>query len=123
MVPSGKRSADVNDFLPLRPVEFLVLAVLADGERHGYGIVQEIDARTGGKVRVAPGNLYRVLDRLMDRGLLGESEHKTVAELGDERRRYYRITDLGSGVVQAEADLLGQIAAGVRRSAQHEGSS
>jgi DNA-binding PadR family transcriptional regulator len=122
MSPSSKGSADVDDFLPLRPVEFLVLAVLAEGERHGYGIVQEIDERTGGKVRVAPGNLYRVLDRLMDRGLLIESAHKSVAELGDDRRRYYQITDLGINVVNAEADLLGQIAADVRRAAPREAS-
>jgi len=60
----------VEDFLPLRPVEFLVIAVLNERELHGYGIVQEIEERTDGKVSIAPGNLYRVLDRLLQRGLL-----------------------------------------------------
>lgn len=120
MAHSEHNPTEFDEFLPLRPVEFLVLAVLAEGERHGYGIVQEIDERTGGKVRVAPGNLYRVLDRLMDRGLLDEAEHRTVPDLGDERRRYYRITKLGIGVVHAEAELLAQIAADVRRSAARE---
>ena len=107
---------DVAGHLPLRPVEFLVLAVLVESDLHGYGIVQQIVERTAGRVRVAPGNLYRVLDRMMDRGLLSEADRRPAGNTGDERRRYYRITDLGRGVVAAEADLLGSIADRVRQS-------
>jgi DNA-binding PadR family transcriptional regulator len=106
--------ANVDGFLPLRPVEFLVLAVLHDEELHGYGIVQEIARRTAGRVTVKPGNLYRVLDRLMERGLLRESTQRSAPDLGDERRRYYAITELGTEVVHAEAEVFGAIAADVR---------
>lgn len=106
---------DIDQFLPLRPVEFLVLAVLHDGDMHGYGIVQEIARRTEERVEVKPGNLYRVLDRLMERGLLEEAQLQDASEPGDERRRYYAITARGTRVLRAEADLFGAIAAGVRR--------
>ncbi len=107
-------TSEIDRFLPLRPVEFLVLAVLHDDERHGYGIVQEIAKRTNERIRVKPGNLYRVLDRLMDRGLLDEAGDKQTSEPSEERRRYYRITELGSEVARAEATLFGEIAAELR---------
>lgn len=96
-------SDDAEKLLPMRPVDFLVLLVLVDGERHGYGIVRDIEGRTEGKVRLLPGNLYAVLRRLMKTGLLGEAEKRAASDLGDERRRYYRITDLGKTVASAEA--------------------
>jgi DNA-binding PadR family transcriptional regulator len=106
-------SDDVDFHLPLRPAEFLVLAVLRDGPRHGYGIVQEIAARTEGLVGLRPGNLYRVLDRMLDAGLLEVAERRPARELDDERRTYYRITALGRRVVIAEAELLAPIVAEV----------
>jgi DNA-binding PadR family transcriptional regulator len=94
----------------LKPVEFLVLVVLADQPLHGYGIVQEIDARTGGRVRLRPGDVYRVIYRLGERGLLQESGRRAAAD-DDERRTYYRITAEGRRVATAEAKMLTDVAA------------
>ena len=113
-MPTEKNNSEIDQFLPLRPVEFLVLAVLHDEELHGYGIVQQIAKRTNERIQVKPGNLYRVLDRLMDRGLLDEADDKRAAQPTEERRRYYRITDLGRAVARAEATLFGEIAAELR---------
>lgn len=96
-----------SEALPtLKRVEFLVLLVLADGESHGYRIVQEIARRTDDRVRVLPGNLYAILRRLAKEGLLTEAPARPAPELTDQRRRYYRITDLGKRVLSAEAELM-----------------
>jgi DNA-binding PadR family transcriptional regulator len=97
---------DASSLLPLKPVDFVLLLALAEGERHGYGLVQEIDVRTDGAVRLAPGNLYRVIKRLMDDGLVAESGRRPAADLDDERRRYYRLTALGAKVARLEAHRL-----------------
>ncbi len=97
---------NIDDMLPLRPAEFLVLLVLADGERHGYGIVQDMSDRTDGKVKLLPGNLYAVLRRLMDSGLLAESARRPAEDLDDQRRRYYHITKLGEEVLAADAERM-----------------
>ena len=97
---------DIEDLLPLRPVEFLVLLVLADDERHGYGIVQDIAERTDGKTKLLPGNLYAVLRRLMESDLLAESSRRPAKDLEDQRRRYYRITELGKEVLAADAERM-----------------
>jgi DNA-binding PadR family transcriptional regulator len=107
------RSEDIESHLPLRPVEFFVLAVLKDGPRHGYGIVQEVGRRTADRIRIRPGNLYRVLDRMLERGLLEVAERRVVRGLDEERRTYYRITPLGRRVVAAEAEMLGEFVADV----------
>lgn len=104
-------SMDVGAFLPMNPVEFLILTILRDGAQYGYGIVQEMTERTGGRVKIRPGNLYRVLDRLLERGLLAEIGRREVPESGHERRRYYRITELGTKVAAAEAALLKEVLA------------
>lgn len=110
-------SRDASErFLPMNPVEFLVLAVLADGELHGYGLVSGIAERTDGRVRLRPGNLYRVLDRLMSRGLIEESERREAddgadARSGQEKRRFYRVTELGRRAAAAEADLMTTVVA------------
>ena len=88
---------------PLKPAELYVLAVLRSGPLHGYGLVQEVAQRSQGRISIRPGNLYRVLDRLLERGLLQIDGKRTE---GDERRTYYRITLLGRKVAQAEAELL-----------------
>ncbi len=98
--------------LPLNAVDFLVLAVLSDGESHGYGIVQEITARTDGEVKVRPGNLYRVLDRLMDRGLV-EPRSRKRADSG--RRQYYGITPEGRRATTAHIDVFMQVVAGSKK--------
>ncbi len=97
---------DPRSFLPLKPVDLLLLLALADGERHGYGLVQEIAARTDGVVGLEPGNLYRIIKRLLADGLVAESERRPAPDLDDERRRYYRLTPLGARVVRAEAQRL-----------------
>ena len=99
----SSRSESVRKLLPLRPVDFLVLLVLVDGERHGYGIVRDIEERTEGETRLLPGNLYAVLRRLMKVGLVAEAEKRPAGDLGDERRRYYHITSMGEKAVSAEA--------------------
>jgi len=87
---------------PLKPAELFVLAALHAAPLHGYGLVQEVATRSQGRIRIRPGNLYRVLDRLLERGLI--DVHQRAA--GDERRTYYRITSLGRRTAQAEAKLL-----------------
>jgi DNA-binding PadR family transcriptional regulator len=93
----------------LNRIEFLVLTVLLDGPRHGYGIAGEIGRRTSGEVSVRPGSLYRVLDRLVHRGLL-EPADPDPDESVDQRRSYYAITRSGGRVVRAEAELLAELA-------------
>ena len=95
-----------EDFLPLKPVDLMVLLTLADKELHGYGIVAEIHERTEGRMRLVPGNLYAVLQRLQARGLLDEADRRPVSEGDDQRRRYYAMTPLGRRVVSAEAERL-----------------
>lgn len=86
---------------PLQIVEMLVLAVLSEGPSHGYGLVQELDERVDGHLKIRPGNLYRVLDRLTDAGLLEESE-PTGETKGAERTRGFAITDLGRQRLDSE---------------------
>jgi len=95
-----------RDFLPLKPVDLQLLLALAEEERHGYGLVQAIADGTGGLVQLDPGNLYRVIKRLLADGLVAESARRAAPDLGEERRRYYRITALGSRVLAAEVQRL-----------------
>jgi DNA-binding PadR family transcriptional regulator len=97
---------DADTHLPVKPVAFQVLLSLADGERHGYGITQDIAARTSARMRIEPGNLYRSLKAMLDAGLIEESERRPAPDLDDQRRRYYRITALGRKVALAETTRL-----------------
>lgn len=97
---------DPERFLPMKPVAFQVLLSLADGERHGYGITQDIAARTSARMRIEPGNLYRSLKAMLDDGLIEESERRPAPDLDDQRRRYYRITAAGRKVAVAETARL-----------------
>ncbi len=99
-------AANPRSFIPLRPVEFLVLLALADEELHGYALTQQIDERTGGAVRLEPGNLYKVLKRLVADGLIAGTHRRAAPELDSERRRYYRLTRLGARVAALEAERL-----------------
>ena len=99
------RETQINTLLPLKPVEVELLLALVDEERHGYGLVQEISERSEGVVRLEPGNLYRVIKRLLADGLVQESTRRAVGD-SDERRRYYRITPLGGRVIRAELHRL-----------------
>lgn len=100
-----------ESFLPLTPVAFEVLLALADGERHGYSILQAVESRTGGAVALHAGTLYRALARLLESALIEELDSPD-PEKDDQRRRYYRLTARGIAVARAEAGRLeGQLAA------------
>lgn len=96
-------------FLPLTPAVFHILLALADRERHGYGIMQDIAARTDGAMRMGPGTLYGSIKRMLADGLIVEVGERPDPELDDERRRYYRLTNLGQRVLHAEALRLEQL--------------
>jgi DNA-binding PadR family transcriptional regulator len=94
---------DPEEFLPLTPAVFHVLLALADSERHGYAIMQEVAESTGGRMKMGPGTLYGTIKRLLEAGLIEESDERPDPKLDDERRRYYRLSGLGERVVRAEA--------------------
>lgn len=102
---------DPATLLPLTPVMFHVLLSLSDADRHGYGILKEVEARTGGDVTLSTGTLYGVIKRALGDGLIVESRRRPRAPDDDERRRYYRLTDFGRLVVNAEAKRLQQLVA------------
>ena len=98
-------TTDPTSLIPLKPVEALVLSMLSGGERHGYGIRQDIIEHTHGAIALEAGNLYRTLRRLEMEGLVDESTRRPSAD-DDERRRYYRLTPLGRRVLIAELERL-----------------
>jgi DNA-binding PadR family transcriptional regulator len=98
-----------EEFLPLTPAVFHILLALADRERHGYGIMQEIAGRTQGTVHMGPGTLYGSIKRLLADGLIAVAAERPDPDQDDERRRYYRLTDFGRRVMQAEAQRLEQL--------------
>ena len=94
-----------ESFLPLHRDTFHILVSLADRDRHGYAVMQEVAERTDGKVRMSPGTLYGSIRKMLDEGLIEEFFHKG-AVADDERRRYYRVTKFGRAVAAAEAERL-----------------
>ena len=96
----------MRDLLPLTPAALNILLAVADEERHGYGIMREVEERTGGKTRLGPGTLYGSIKRMLADGLIEESDERPDPALDDQRRRYYRITDFGRRVAGAEAERL-----------------
>ena len=109
--------ADVDPagLLPLTPVALNILLALADGERHGYGIILEVEGRTGGDVRLGPGTVYGAVKRLREKGLIEASGERPDPALDDERRRYYRLTALGGRVLTAEVGRLETLVRAARR--------
>jgi DNA-binding PadR family transcriptional regulator len=103
-----------EDFLPLRPVELEILITLAQGERHGYAIIQETEARTDGALRLETGTMYRALRRLVTDGLATPTTRRASDDNDDERRRYYAITALGRRVAAAEAARLARLVQAAR---------
>jgi DNA-binding PadR family transcriptional regulator len=103
---------DVESFLPLPTAVFHILVALADGDRHGYAIMQDVAERTAGKVRLSAGTLYSAVRRMLEDGLIEELRESPDPASADERRRYYTLTGLGRDVALAEArrltDLLSQ---------------
>jgi DNA-binding PadR family transcriptional regulator len=97
------RSRDARDYIPLTDVAFQIMLALAHGPAHGYAVMIEVERRAGQGLRLRPGTLYRAINRLSESGLLEESEERPAPELDDERRRYYRLTELGRSVAAAEA--------------------
>ncbi len=93
---------------PLKQVEFLVLAVLYEQPLHGYGVVQHIEERTAGRVRLRPGDVYRVIYRLANRGMVEENP-SAVDDAAAARRTYYALTDDGRHVARAEAEMLAEV--------------
>ena len=100
-----------EEFLPLTPAVFHVLLALAGGERHGYAIMQEVAANTGGQIKMGPGTLYGTIKRLLEIRFIEESDERPDPHLDDERRRYYRLTGVGEQVVKAEARRYAEIVA------------
>jgi DNA-binding PadR family transcriptional regulator len=95
-----------DQILPLTPAVFHILLALADGERHGYAIMQEVTHSTEGRIKMGPGTLYGTIKRLLEAKLVEESDERPDPALDDERRRYYQLTGLGRRVVKAEAERL-----------------
>ena len=106
--------ADSQKFLPLKPQWFHILLSLAGEEQHGYGIMQEVLQRTRGKVRLWPATLYGSIKRLIEAGLIEESDERPAPELDDARRRYYRLTVLGKNVLDAECERLQELVRTIR---------
>ena len=103
-----------DEELPLSPPVFYVLLAVADHERHGYAIMQEVERRTEGKVRLLPGSLYSTLKRMVAGSLIEECDGAGAGQSDDERRRYYRITKHGKAVAAAEADRMATLIAVAR---------
>jgi DNA-binding PadR family transcriptional regulator len=100
-----------EDLMPLPPAVFHILVSLADGDRHGYAIIQDVASRTGGEVKLGPGTLYRSIQRMLEQDLIIETDTRPAPDADDERRRYYRITPFGRQVARAEAERLSSLVA------------
>ena len=112
---SGISTPSPEDFLPLTPAMFHILLALTDRERHGYHIMQEVEERTAGEVRLGPGTLYGSIKRMLADRLIEETGERPDAEMDDERRRYYRLTDFGYRVASAEAERLVRLVKSARK--------
>jgi DNA-binding PadR family transcriptional regulator len=95
--------------MPLPPATFHILMSLAEEERHGYAIIKDVEASTDGELRLSPGTLYRSIQRMLEEGLIVESNRRPARALDDERRRYYRITPQGIAAARAELRRLAQL--------------
>jgi len=95
-----------EELLPLTPAVFNILLALADGEKHGYGIMLEVEANTKGQVLMGPGTLYGSIKRMLKADLIEESDERADPQMDDQRRKYYRLTDLGRRALHMEAERL-----------------
>src|SRR3954469_25792256 len=112
---SSTEDRDPSLLLPLTPAVFTILMALADGEKHGYAIMQAVAAETDNSVPMGPGTLYGSLDRMLRAKLVTETEQRGDASAHSERRRYYRLTEFGQRVLKAEVRRLEQAVALARR--------
>ena len=101
--------ARIDQLLPLPSATLHILVAVADQERHGYAIIQDVEARTDGGLRLSAGTLYRSIARMVEQGLIAEVARRPPARDDDERRRYYRITPFGTAVARAELGRLAQL--------------
>jgi DNA-binding PadR family transcriptional regulator len=99
-----------GELMPVSPSFFHILLSLGEGERHGYALKREIAHRTDGRLKLGPGMLYGSIKKMLELGLIEESADRPDAHLDDERRRYYRITNYGRKVAQAEAARMRELA-------------
>lgn len=106
--------SDVQKFLPLKTQWFHIMLSLASCEQHGYGIMQEVLERSNGKIRLWPATLYGSLKRLIEADLIQESADRPAPEFDDARRRYYRLTNFGRQVLNAESDRLQELVQAIR---------
>lgn len=111
----AEQAPNPESFLPLTPAVFHILMALADGEKHGYAIMQEVEQVTGGRVQMGPGTLYGSIKRMLTAGLIEESDDRPDPALDDERRRYYRQTGLGQRVLRLETERMAQLMALAQR--------
>ena len=102
-------SPSPQSLLPLPPATFHILMALAEEDRHGYAIIQDVAARTGGELKLSAETLYRSIQRMLEQGLIIEPGERRARAEDDERRRYYRITPFGEAVARAEARRLTQL--------------
>jgi len=101
----GKLPEDLRNMLPLTPAVFFILLALAEGEKHGYVIMQDVGELSAGEVRMGPGTLYTTIQRLLDLGLIEE----TRTDEDDSRRRYYRLTRMGKLLLEAEVSRMEEV--------------
>ena len=117
------RRREIDSLLPLPEATFHILLALAESDRHGYGIIQDVASRTGGRVRLGAGTLYRTIQRLLEQGLIRETRERPPAEEDDDRRRYYRLTPTGREAARAELERLRELVELARTSGLPEASS
>lgn len=111
---TGSIEKPPEHFLPLTPAVFHILIALADGEAHGYAIMQHAAKRSGGSVRLGAGTLYGAVNRLLQDHLIEEAGERPDPEMDDSRRRYYRLTDLGARVLAAETKRMADLVRAAR---------
>jgi DNA-binding PadR family transcriptional regulator len=113
--PMSNPTVDQQNLSPLSPAVFHVLLALAQGDKHGYAIMQDVAATTEGGIHMGPGTLYGTIKRMVKAGLILETDERPDPELDDERRRYYRLTELGSKAANTEARRLASLVTVARR--------
>jgi len=104
----GELMTQSTTYQPLTPAVYHILLALADGEKHGYAIMKEVETQTGGQIKMGPGTLYGSIKRMLAANLIEETDERPDPTLDDERRRYYRLTGLGQQVVRDESERLVQ---------------
>jgi DNA-binding PadR family transcriptional regulator len=109
MAAMSENAPSPESLLPLPEATLHILMSLAEEDRHGYAVIQDVSARTGGAVRLSPGTLYRSIQRMLEQGLIVEKRERPAPEEDDERRRYYRITPFGASVARAETRRLSEL--------------